>query len=270
MSLDIEVEANVQIEADIEVETQVEIQPEFETQVESKPEVEIEIQAEVGVELEIPVPEVELKTGVQDIQIDAELVVDSNIEEPMVEAELGGNTSNDIKSHTTISHSLKKWIYLVSALIFTLCFIINFWLFIERCLLYEDYKATPQNKDIDTFIVECLIFISLWLILVVLFWHCFAKERKLELAETTVIQGDIEINGTAPVNVELIEGESEIVIDLNRPTLELKAEVMVDAQQITEDEPNYEVEVEMPEIEARVNLPDGEINAEATIEIEVG
>ena len=86
MSLEFEVEADVQIDIqpEIEVEVEIDVAPEIEI------EVEAEVDAEIEVEVQVPCVEVEV---VADADFNADLVVESNLAEPIVDVEVGGNVN---------------------------------------------------------------------------------------------------------------------------------------------------------------------------------
>merc|ERR1711957_844898 len=87
--MSLEFEADVQIDIQPEVEVEVEIDMGAEAEI----EIEAEVDAEIEIEVEVPCVEVEV---VADVDFNADLVVESNLDEPIVEVEIGGSSNTKV------------------------------------------------------------------------------------------------------------------------------------------------------------------------------
>jgi len=258
MSLEFEVEADVQIDIqpEIEVEVEIDVAPEIEI------EVEAEVDAEIEVEVEVPCVEVEV---VADADFNADLVVESNLAEPIVDVELevGGNVSSTSSGGVcNLVCSILFLCFFVGDIVSLICLLVS-WSYYATTIMNSSHVTRAQA---DTTMTIAVVGVScgavLWGILALCCCRC-AKANKGQMHGThTTYQVEqvttYEVGGGANVDfeVEIEVPQVEVEVELCAPEIEVEVEVCA---------PEIEIEVEAEvEVEAEI-----EVDAGVEVELEV-
>merc|ERR1712178_582762 len=184
-----------------------------------------------------------------EVPVDAGLVVEADVEAPLVEAEVGGSAGVSSGGLCNLICAIVFLIFFlgdVSAFVYYLCvpgstaFIVN--------------GSPSQGRTLTFWVFGGAM--ALWLLLSLLCCCCYKKNKGSQGPTTVTYVDSYEVGGGAGVELEVAVEAPVVEVELEAP--EVEVEVEIEAPEV-----EVEVEIEAPEVEVEV-----EVDAEVEVEVE--
>merc|ERR1712125_87727 len=174
----------------------------------------------VEIEVEVDAPEVEIEIEAPDVVVEADLVIEADLDAPIIEVEAGGSSQG--------SGANCGLLWIILAILFALSAV--------SCLVYA-FMCLSHIGLMIGMLVGCVINGGLS----VLFFCCWKKGKSSGNSDANVaLMG--EVGGSVEVEMEVEAPTLEVEVELEAP--EIEVEVEIEAPEV-----EIEVEIEAPEVE---------------------
>merc|ERR1740139_1245356 len=233
--------------ADIEIEVEAEIQV----------DAEIDVQADVELEVEV---DVEIEIGAPEVQLEGDLVIEGNIEAPIMENEVGGN-----ERAVEFGSGHKSMLSLVFGIMMCLAFAVT-----ATALIYHLSNAQFKEEQVSTWhFITYVAVLTACLCAGMVCFSCYCKHKKgFSVATNVGVSAETGGNTTIELAADCQDLEIEVTVEPEFAA-EVEVEIIGEVEiEIEAPEVEIEVEVEAPEVEVELEIG-AEIELEAEVEVEI-
>ena len=253
--IEIEIEADIQVDAEIDVQADVELEVAVDVEVNAEFEVELDAQIDCNPEVDV-----EIEIGAPEVQLEGDLVIEGNIEAPIMENEVGGN-----ERAVEFGSGHKSMLSLVFGIMMCLAFAVT-----ATALIYHLSNTQLKEEQVTTWhFITYVAVLTACLCAGMVCFSCYCKHKKgFSVATNVGVSAETGGNTTIELAADCQDLEIEVTVEPEFGA-EVEVEIIGEVEiEIEAPEVEIEVEVEAPEVEVELEIG-AEIELEAEVEVEI-